>query len=192
MIVREERITSETSIEVEMDTDRSGERGCVSISLPFLGHMIASLSVNLGRSLSFRASGDLEVDPHHLIEDCGAVLGRVVRRAAAAGPVERFGHAVVPMDGSLAMVALDISGRPFSSLRATFPDALPGNADPAQYGEFFAGFAGAAGASVHVLIDPCDCCHHGLEAAFKAMGRALDCALAPAPALRSSKGVLDG
>ena len=141
------------------------------------------------------ASGDLDVDAHHTIEDVGLVLGQSVREAVGdrAG-IRRFGQALAPMDDALARVVIDCSGRPYLAYRVQPPETQVGGVSARLFREFFRAFSTTAGVTLHVDALEGDDPHHMLEAVFKAFGRALDDAVGAEPRnpnVPSTKGSLD-
>jgi len=144
--------------------------------------------------LTLRCDGDLHVDAHHTVEDCGLVLGQALRGALGdKRGITRAAHAYVPMDEALAFCTLDISGRPFLKLLSPMPQAMLGLFDAQLAEEFFRALTAQAGLTVH--LDACGVnAHHMLEALFKAFGKALDEAARPDPRIAgevpSTKGVL--
>ena len=143
--------------------------------------------------LKLKASGDLEVDQHHTVEDIGICLGHAIREALQQRPgVRRFGSARVPMDEALAQVTVDLSNRPFLHLEAQLPPGAAG-LDPQLLKEFWRAVAVHGGLTLHITVPYGENTHHILEAIFKAAGRALDAATQPEPRVQgvpSTKGVL--
>lgn len=187
------RNTKETTINMELNLDEDAPRR-IETSLPFLTHMLETLSCHGGWSLKVEAQGDIEVDPHHLMEDCGIVLGRTLAQALKdAGPIQRAGFSLFPMDRSLAQVALDLCGRPNLVWNVPFEMRSIGTLDPGLFYDFFKGFAGNAGATVHVNVPYSDNDHHAIEAVFKAFARAATQATTPieGDGPLSTKGVLN-
>jgi len=183
-----ERTTRETQITLTLDPDRSSEPD-VSTGLPFFDHLLSSMSFHGRFSLSLRGRGDLDVDPHHLVEDVGLVLGQALSGVLAkTGAVARYAHAVVPMDEALSEIAIDVCGRPTLVLHAVFPQPSAGTFDLSLLREFFLGLASEARISLHVDIRRGENGHHMAESAFKALGRALAEAYAPAGEAMSTKG----
>ncbi len=183
-----DRTTRETDISVTLDPDSAAEPA-VRTGVPFLDHMLSSMSFHGRFSLSVKGKGDLEVDPHHLVEDVGLVLGQAFSAVLAkGGSVQRFGHAVVPMDEALAEVTIDVCGRPTLVLNASFPQPRAGAFDLWLLREFFAGLASEARISLHVDVRRGENAHHMAECAFKALGRALKQAYAPGGPEMSTKG----
>jgi imidazoleglycerol-phosphate dehydratase len=182
------RKTRETDIQLGLDPDGAAA-GNITTGLPFLDHLLVSMAFHGKILLSVTATGDLEVDPHHLVEDVGLVLGQALSAVLEkTGPVARFGHAVIPMDEALAEVTIDVCGRPTLVLQAQFPQPRVGTLDVALLREFFTALAAQARMSLHVEIRRGENSHHMAEAAFKALGRALKDAYAPSGDEMSSKG----
>lgn len=173
------RQTKETDVRVTLDLDGTG-RHEVDTGIGFLDHMLAHAAVHGLFDLTVQASGDLHVDPHHTVEDVALTLGAAFDQALGdrAGIV-RTGSATVPMDESLAFVAVDLSGRPYSVTEADWAGPTIGDLPVTLIAHFFESFAVTARANVHarVLYGRDD--HHKAEALFKALGRALDKATRP-------------
>jgi imidazoleglycerol-phosphate dehydratase len=189
------RSTKETSIEVAVDIDGTGTTD-VSTGLPFFDHMVSQLGKHGGFDLTVKATGDLEVDAHHTVEDVGITLGEVVREALGdkAG-IRRFASINVPLDEALVEVALDLSGRPFLTYDVEFPaDALPlGNPpfDPQLAEEFWRAFVTSAAMTLHVRLKTGKNTHHIVEASFKGVARALrDAVRQEGSGVPSTKGTL--
>ncbi|MDD5593981.1 MAG: imidazoleglycerol-phosphate dehydratase HisB [Candidatus Margulisbacteria bacterium] len=179
------RQTKETDIRLELNIDGSG-KSKIDYPIPFLGHMLTLFSKHGLFDLKLIAKGDLEVDLHHLVEDTGLALGEAFAKALGKKlKIERYGHAVVPMDESLAEVkaAVDISGRPHFTFKAKFPKELiyakTGEGkiklylDAEMLREFFESFVYKAGISMHIDLVRGKSTHHKIEAIFKAFGVAL-------------------
>lgn len=188
-----ERRTRETAIYAGLDLDGGG-RADISTGLPFFDHMLELMFRHALIDIVLKATGDLEVDGHHTVEDTGLTIGEAL--ADALGDkrgITRFGSCLVPMDECLAEVALDISGRPHLTYEVRLEPEPLGNFDPALARDFFQGLSSAAGLSLHIELRRGDGVHHGLEAVFKAAGRALKQAVALDPRVGdvpSTKGVL--
>ncbi|MFA4943179.1 MAG: imidazoleglycerol-phosphate dehydratase HisB [Lentisphaeria bacterium] len=188
------RTTRETDITVKLVLDGSG-RAAVKTGVPFMDHMLTAFAKHGFFDLEVRATGDLEIDAHHTLEDLGLVLGQALREAVGdkAG-IRRFGTAFVPMDEALARVVLDLSGRPYLGFRVPRPGGLPvGGVDPRLFREFFQALVNTAGLTLHLDLLAGEEMHHIFEAAFKAFGRALDQAVAAeprCPGIPSTKGAL--
>jgi imidazoleglycerol-phosphate dehydratase len=185
-----ERKTKETGITVSLVLDGEGE--CrVRTGIPFLNHMLEAWATHGRFDLDVKASGDLAVDPHHLVEDLGIVLGIAVKKAVGDGKgIARFGFAAIPMDEALAQVAVDCGGRGFLAYSA--PLSLPetGGIPSDLFEHFFASVAVHGGITLHVTCTGRSD-HHRIEAIYKAFGRALSQAVAMDPRVRgvpSTKG----
>jgi imidazoleglycerol-phosphate dehydratase len=182
------RTTRETDITLTLDPD-TAVAGGIATGLPFFDHLLASMSFHGRLGLKIAARGDVDVDPHHLVEDVGLVLGQAFAAVMEkTGAVVRFAHAVIPMDEALAEVTIDVCGRPTLCLNADFPQPFAGTFDISLLREFFGGLAGQARVSLHVDIRRGENSHHMAEAAFKALGKALRDAYTPSGQEMSSKG----
>ncbi len=193
-VARRERLTKETQVLVELDLDGVGVVD-VGTGVPFFDHMLAQLGKHGSIDLSVRASGDIEVDAHHTVEDTAIVLGEALREALGdKSGICRFGDALVPLDEALVQAVVDLSGRPYVVHRE--PDRMPpliGTYDTTLTGHFFETLGSAAGICLHVLVLSGRNPHHIVEAQFKAVARALRAAAAPDPrsgGVPSTKGVL--
>ena len=188
-----ERNTRETAIRVALDLDGVG-RAAIETPLPFLSHMVEQIARHGAIDLEVRATGDVQVDGHHTTEDLGLVLGSAVAQALGdRRGIRRYGSATLPMDESLAMAALDLSGRPHLVWDVPLPKAKVGDWDVELAEVFFDGFARNAQANVHIRLLAGGNLHHILEACFKAFARALREAVEPDPratGIPSTKGVL--
>ena len=180
------RKTNETSIEVALDLD--GGPVEVSTGVPFFDHMLDQLGRHGRLGLRLSAEGDLEIDAHHTVEDCGITLGEALAEALGdkAG-IRRYGDALVPMEEALAQVALDISGRPLLVYEADIPAEAIGQYDTVLTEEFLQAFTRAAGLTLHVRLLAGRNAHHSVEAIFKALARCLSDAVSLDP--RSDGGV---
>ncbi len=171
--VQVSRKTRETDISLTLDPDAPGG-GQVRTGLPFFDHLLASMAFHGRFFLDIDAKGDLEVDPHHLVEDVGLVLGQALAAVLAkGGQVNRFAHSVIPMDEALAQVTIDVCGRPTLVWRVRLPQKRAGTFDLSLLREFFDGLAAQARISLHVEARRGRNSHHIVEAAFKALGRSL-------------------
>ena len=190
----ESRVTKETRIEVELNLDGAGAAE-VSTGLPFFDHMLDQLGRHGGFDLAVRASGDIEVDSHHTVEDVGIVLGRVFREALGdkAG-VRRFASITVPLDEAAVEAVVDLSGRPFLHYDIDFPgQKILGEPpfDPQLAEEFWRAFATASAMTLHLTLKRGKNTHHIVEATFKGVARALrDAVRVEGAALPSTKGTL--
>ncbi|MCW8859801.1 MAG: imidazoleglycerol-phosphate dehydratase HisB [Deltaproteobacteria bacterium] len=168
------RETKETNICIELNLDGSGQHHIES-PVPFFNHMLSAVARHGFFDLEVKASGDIEIDAHHTVEDLGIVLGEAFKKALGdkAG-VKRFGRATMPMHEALASVILDFSGRPFLVFNADIPKSKVGEFDTELVEEFFTAFCNHSGANIHVNLAYGDNLHHIIEGIFKAFGRALD------------------
>lgn len=172
------RKTAETSITARLDLDGSGEVQ-VNTGLPFLDHMITALFRHAGFDLSLNAQGDLEIDDHHTVEDCGIVLGQALREALGdKRGIVRFGSAYAPLDEALARCVLDLSGRPWPIIACGFRREMLGSVATENLTHFLESFAIAAAMNLHVDVLRGRNDHHRAEAAFKATALALRAAVA--------------
>jgi imidazoleglycerol-phosphate dehydratase len=196
MIVRTATIhrqTEETDVQLTLDLDGTGQYE-VETGIGFLDHMLAHVAVHGLFDLTVQANGDLHVDPHHTVEDVALVLGQALDKALGdrAGIV-RIGSAYVPMDESLAFVAVDLSGRPYTVTEMDWASPTVGSLPVTLIPHFFESFAATARANVHARLLYGRDDHHKAEALFKALGRALDTATAVDPrrkGVASTKGTL--
>jgi len=188
-----ERVTKETRIRLALEVDGSGE-GTICTSVPFLDHMLNLFARHGLFNLEIEACGDIDIDFHHTVEDIGIVLGEAFKAALADKKgIRRYGQATVPMDETLAAVAVDISGRPFLVYNVRLPKVKIGEFDVELAREFFQAFVNHCGLNLHINVMYGDNVHHILEACFKAMARAMDTATQLDPRVQgvmSTKGVL--
>ncbi len=186
-----QRKTAETSIEVELLVDGSGTASA-STGIPFFDHMLEQLGKHAGFDLKIVATGDLEVDTHHTIEDVGIVVGGCLAEALGdKSGVRRFASNLVPLDEALVQVALDLSGRPFIVYEVDPISEWIGTFDPQLAEEFWRAFAFAAGITLHVRSLSGKNGHHVIEASFKGIARALrDAVRIEGSGVPSTKGSL--
>ena len=189
------RETKETVISLKLNLDGSGKTD-IRTGVGFFDHMLDAMARHGHFSLKINATGDLEIDPHHTMEDIGLALGQAFKNALGdKRGITRFGSAAIPLDEALARVVIDLSGRPFLAWRCNFPEAMAGGISHRLFHEFFQALANTAGMTLHVDLLAGDENHHCLEAIFKAFGRAIRMAVAIDPALAdelpSTKGVLE-
>lgn len=190
-----DRQTSETQITLQLDLDGTGQSD-VETGVGFLDHMLTLFTKHSAADLTVKAAGDLHIDQHHTAEDVGICLGQAVRQAAGdkAG-IRRYGHFTLPMDETLATVAIDLSGRQYLHFQADFPSAKIGEFDSELVEEFWRAFSGNALCNLHILLHHGRNSHHIAEAIFKSSGRALRMAVESDPRMTgvpSTKGSLDG
>ena len=190
-----QRTTKETSVSVSLDIDGPAGVVVVSTGLPFFDHMLDQIGRHGGFDLSIDATGDLEVDGHHTIEDVGILLGETFRDALGdkAG-VRRFASGLFPLDEALIEVAVDLSGRPFVAYDVAFGEVLPlGDPpfNPEMAEHFWQSFATAAGITLHVTKRAGVNTHHVVEATFKGVARCLrDAVRVEGTRVPSTKGTL--
>lgn len=189
-----ERNTNETRIKVLLNLDGKGRFENQS-GIRFLDHMLDLVARHGGFDLKIRATGDLDVDQHHTVEDIGITLGETVSRALGdRRGINRAGYFVMPMDETLAVAAIDLSGRPHVAVDTKVRVRLVGDLQSELVHDFFEGFATGARANVHIKVLYGRSNHHKIEACFKAFARALRVACARdkrlAKMLPSTKGLL--
>jgi len=189
-----ERDTTETKVYVELTLEGTGHHR-IETGIGFYDHMLTHVAVHGLFDLEVDATGDLDVDAHHTVEDVALVLGQAFDRALGerAGIV-RLGWAHVPMDEALAFVAVDLSGRPYAVTDVEWTGSIVGGLPVTLVTHIFESFATAARANVHAHVPYGRDDHHKAEALFKALGRALDAATRLDPrrgeAIPSTKGTL--
>ncbi len=190
-----ERNTKETRIRADLNIDGTGQYE-IQTGIRFFDHMLESFARHGGFDLTLRADGDLDVDQHHTVEDCGIVLGQAF--AAALGDktgILRSGYFLMPMDESLAAAAVDLSGRPALVYRAPARFRLVGDLQVELLHDFFDGFVSHCGANLHLRILYGRSSHHRIEALFKCWAKAMRFACSRDARLKdqlpSTKGVLE-
>ena len=188
------RVTKETQIRGALKLEGRG-RYEISTGIRFLDHMLELFAKHGGFDLTLEAKGDLDVDQHHTVEDAGIVLGDLVSKALGDRKgINRAGYFVMPMDETLAVVAIDLSGRPHSVVDLKVRVRMVGDLQTELVHDFFDGFAAGARANVHAKVLYGRSSHHHIEAVFKAFARALRVACARdarlAAMLPSTKGLL--
>ena len=188
------RVTTETQIALKLSIDGKG-RYDVHTGVRFLDHMLELFTRHGGFDLKLAASGDLDVDQHHTVEDIGIALGEAVSSALGhRRGINRAGYFVMPMDETLAVAAIDLGGRPHTVVNLKVTVQRVGDLQTELVHDFFEGFAIGARANVHVKVLYGRSNHHKIEAVFKAFARALRVACAKdkrlARMLPSTKGLL--
>lgn len=183
------RITNETDIRVTVDLDAAGSSE-VATGIGFFDHMLDQLASHGGFRLDLSCKGDIEIDEHHTVEDCALALGQALNQALGdRRGIGRYGF-TLPMDESLAQVAIDLSGRPAIVFEAVFPRDSVGEFSTEMVKHFFASLSQSLGAAIHIEVSG-ENTHHMIEAVFKGAGRALRPALErQGNQLPSTKGVL--
>jgi len=168
------RKTNETDISLSIGIDGSG-RSEISTGIGFLDHMLTLFSKHGLFDLKVKASGDLETDAHHTVEDIGIVLGQAIKKALGEKKsIKRYGASFVPMDESLALAVVDLGGRPFLVYDVRLSPGKVGEMDTELVEEFFRSIAFNAALNLHIKVFYGSNGHHVIEAVFKAFARALD------------------
>ena len=174
-----ERNTLETQIQINLNLDGTGI-GEFNTGIPFFEHMLDQGSRHGLVDLQIQATGDLEIDDHHTVEDVGITLGQAFAQAVGDKKgMTRYGHAYVPLDEALSRVVIDFSGRPGLFYEIPFTRSAVGGFDVDLFREFFQGFVNHAQVTLHIDNLKGDNSHHQIETVFKAFGRALRMALTP-------------
>ncbi|MBO5987046.1 MAG: imidazoleglycerol-phosphate dehydratase HisB [Lachnospiraceae bacterium] len=192
-IAKIERTTKETDISITLDLDGSG-KSSVSTGIGFFDHMLEGFAKHGFFDLDCTVKGDLQVDGHHSVEDCGIVLGQAIAKAVGdkAG-IRRFGYFILPMDDALVLCAVDLCGRPYLNFECDFNTERVGALDTELVREFFYAVSYSAGMNIHVKKLAGSNSHHVIEAMFKAFAKALDDAVSYDPRVTgvlSTKGAL--
>lgn len=188
------RRTNETEIDLSLTLDGTGQH-TIKTGVGFLDHLLTHIAVHGLFDLNLQAKGDLEIDPHHTIEDVALVLGQAFNEALGDRKgIVRMGSVYVPMDEALAFVAVDLSGRPYTVIQADWHGPSIGQFPTSLVPHFLESFAVTARANIHARVLAGRDDHHQAEALFKALGRALDAATLIDPrragAIPSTKGSL--
>jgi imidazoleglycerol-phosphate dehydratase len=189
-----ERNTLETQIQITLNLDGTGVSE-FSTGIAFFEHMLDQVARHGLVDLRIQATGDLEIDDHHTVEDVGITLGQAFAKAVGDKKgMTRYGHAYVPLDEALSRVVIDFSGRPGLHYEVPFTRAVVGGFDVDLFREFFQGFVNHAQCTLHIDNLKGDNSHHQIETVFKAFGRALRMAVTPDPRMGgiipSTKGSL--
>lgn len=188
----QERKTRETAVEVDLHLDGTGQTDIVT-GVPFLDHMLELFGFHGRFDLRINATGDLEVDDHHTVEDVGIVLGSVLRECLESDPgIERYGASLLPMDEVLARVVVDASGRAYLQYHLDLQRERIGTLSMENVREFFSALVRESRITLHIDILESGNDHHQVEAVFKGFGRALKQAVAQVPevGVASTKGTL--
>lgn len=187
------RKTNETDISLSLNLDGSGKQN-IHTGVGFFDHMLSGFTRHGFFDLDVNVKGDLDVDCHHTIEDTGIVLGNAIREAVGDKKgIKRFGSMILPMDETLVLCAIDLSGRPYFSFDAEFTTDRVGDMDTEMVREFFYAISYTAGMNLHLKVLSGTNNHHIIEALFKAFGKALDDASSYDPRITdilSTKGSL--
>lgn len=172
--VQQNRKTKETDISLSLNIDGKGDTQ-LDTGIGFFDHMLGGFARHGFFDLKVHVNGDLEVDTHHSIEDTGIVLGTAIRKSLGdKRGIKRFGSCILPMDETLVLCAVDLSGRPYFSFEGEFTTDRVGYMDTEMVREFFYAISYSAGMNLHMKILNGTNNHHMIEALFKAFGRALD------------------
>ena len=187
------QIQRKTDIQVKLNLDGSGN-SVINTGIGFFNHMLEGFSKHGFFDLNLNCEGDLAVDCHHTIEDCGIVLGNAIREALGdKSGIKRFGSCILPMDESLVLCAIDLSGRPYLVFDGEFTTEKIGYMDTEMVKEFFYAISYSAGMNLHIKVLTPGNNHHMAEAMFKAFARALAEAVSHDPRVQgilSTKGSL--
>lgn len=189
------RTTGETDIEIAMVIDGDGQQVETSTGIPFFDHMLAQLGKHGGLALTVKATGDLEIDAHHTVEDTGILLGEVFREALGDKVgIRRFASMRVPLDEAVVEVVLDLSGRPYMHYEVDFPgERILGDPpfDPQLIEEFWRAFVMSSGITLHITSVRGKNTHHIIEAMFKGVARSIrDAVRVEGTGVPSTKGTL--
>ena len=181
-----ERNTKETKIAIKLNLDGTG-KSCLDTGVGFFDHMLDGFTRHGLFDLDIKVKGDLQVDDHHTIEDTGIVLGQAILEAIGdkAG-IKRYGHFMLPMDETLALCAVNLSGRPYLNYNAEFVSDKMGEMDTEMVREFFYAVSYSAMMNIHLKILDGINDHHKAEALFKAFGKALDMATMEEPRIKEA------
>ncbi|MCR5649754.1 MAG: imidazoleglycerol-phosphate dehydratase HisB [Lachnospiraceae bacterium] len=188
-----ERKTKETDIKINLELDGTGQSN-IDTGIGFFDHMLTAFSKHGFFDLDLSCKGDLEVDCHHTVEDCGIALGEAIKKAAGdkAG-IKRYGSFMLPMDETLVACAVDLCGRPYFSSDIQYPQEICGDMEMDVLKEFFYGLSCSGLMNLHFKMFSGDNSHHIAEACFKAFAKSLDMALSIDPRIEnvlSTKGML--
>jgi imidazoleglycerol-phosphate dehydratase len=175
-VAKTERKTKETDISINLEIEGKGDRD-IKTPIGFLNHMLEGFTKHGLFNLTIKAKGDLEIDQHHTVEDLGIVLGETFKKALGnMKGIARAGSFAFPMDESLGIVAVDISGRSYLVFKAKFQRRMCGDLDTDIVEDFFRGFSMGLGANIAVYVPYGRNDHHKLEAIFKALGKSMSIA----------------
>ncbi len=187
------RETKETSISLSINIDGNGEAK-IDSGIGFFDHMLEGFARHGFFDLTLSCEGDLLVDGHHTVEDCGIVLGEAIKEAVGSKEgINRYGHMILPMDDALVLCAVDLCGRPYLQFDAKFPTERIGYLDTELVREFFYAVSYSAGMNIHIKVISGQNSHHICEAMFKSFAKALDIATCYDPRITnvlSTKGTL--
>jgi len=180
------RKTKETEIKVTINLDGTGKNE-IHTGIGFFDHMLDGMARHGLFDLCVEVKGDLDVDCHHTVEDTGIVLGTAIKEAIGdKSGIKRYGHIIIPMDETLALCAVDLSGRPYLKFTADFTVPKLGELDTEMIREFFYAVSYSAMMNIHLKIMDGDNNHHMAEALFKSFGKALDMATMAEPRIKEA------
>lgn len=189
-----ERVTKETEIHMELNLDGSG-KSKIDTGIGFFDHMLENFTRHGFFDMNLSVKGDLHVDSHHTVEDTGIVLGQAIKTALGEKQgIKRYGSFILPMDETLVLCAIDLSGRPYLSFDMDFTTQKVGYMETELVKEFFYAISYSAGMNLHIKALSGDNNHHLIEAAFKAFAKALDVACSYDQRIQgvlSTKGSID-
>jgi imidazoleglycerol-phosphate dehydratase len=190
-----DRRTKETDVHLQLTLEGQGEYE-LSTGVPFFDHMLSHVAAHGGLDLVVTAKGDIQVDDHHTVEDTGICFGQALRQALGdKRGIARYGHQITPMDESLVLMAIDLSGRPVMVYDVAFPEPTIGLFHVELVREFLQAMTSQAGIALHVKLLHGQNAHHIAEAVFKALGRCLGEAVKVQPnrsdRVPSTKGTLE-
>ncbi len=192
-ISERKRETKETVISVNLNIDGTGEAK-IDTGIGFLDHMLEGFAKHGFFDLTLSCEGDLHVDAHHSVEDCGIVLGEAIKEAIGGKEgIKRYGHMILPMDDALVLCAIDLCQRPYFEYDADFKTERIGYLDTELIREFFYAISYSAGMNLHIKVLSGNNSHHICEAMFKSFAKALDMATTTDPRISdvlSTKGTL--
>ncbi len=187
------RKTRETDIAIKLTLGGKGVAS-VNTSIPFLDHMLNLLAFHGAMDLQIKATGDIEIDYHHLMEDLGITFGEAIKKALGDKKgIRRYGSATIPMDESLARVVIDLSGRPYLVYKVKFPKDTVRGPEYSLFEDFFRAVSNHSMMNLHIIVEYGRDVHHIFEGIFKAFGRALSEAVSPDPRMKglpTTKGTM--
>lgn len=174
MLIEIQRKTAETDISLKLDLEKRAEPH-INTGVPFFDHMLHALAFHGKFFLEILATGDINVDPHHLIEDTGLVLGQALLKSFhGKGAINRYGNAIIPMDDALSEVIIDVCNRPYLVYNVIFPQEYSGSFANFLFKEFFQALVSEAKINLHLISRYGDNSHHISESLFKASGIAIE------------------
>ena len=174
MLIEISRKTAETDIKLKLDLEKK-EKPQINTGLPFFNHMLHAMAFHGQFYLKIEASGDIDVDPHHLVEDTGLVLGQALLKSFSdKSAINRYGNAKIPMDDALSEVIIDVCNRPYLVYQVGFPQENSGSFANFLFKEFFQALVSEAKINLHLITHYGENSHHRSESLFKAAGIAIE------------------